>query len=1022
MSNINKLVIVATIEGVKAVVSEISSIGDAAARTEGRASLLGKALGALGSAGVLAGFVKYSNEFTNLENKLKVVTSGTEELTNVTNKLYDIAQNTRTAYSDTAKLYQRVALAGQQLGNTQETNLRVTDLLNKSIIISGASSIEASNAMIQLSQGLAKGTLNGDELRSVLEQLPYVADLIAKHMGVARGELRQLGADGKITAQIVQESILGAGDSIDQTFSKMDMTIGQALTNVDSAFTKVIGEFNKVTGLSTGLAHAIDLVAKNMAVLMGAAGSLAAAFAVFKAAELVAWLSQLKNVVIGLNQVQVAGVGMSVTMTRLQLGLKIVGQAFMLAATEARAFALSNPFTAIAMALTVLLPLMYAYGDSIKLSSDGTVTFKSVVDELFGGIQQGLVPIMGTLGDSLQAVLGVFNTLLQVLGTLLLPFTTLGQKLVDVGQNGVSLGQIVNALAEGLAYMGRVLVALVIAPYRALAEVMGSLGLIAPEALDHIRAQTDGVLNLAQAARDAQQRMADYANGTSQATSASASAASQAAATSGAYGNLANASRNAGAAIKEKASYLLEEDIAYTKIAGGITTYVTNLTGLGTTLSGTKEAQSGLGQAIRMSADGINAITASEAYYAEQSKASAQHTDNLKGSVSTLDQKAVSPATTAMTSLGTSTAKAAGGLKDASTAATSLKESVAGSISGLNSQVTAMNNAATAARNLAAAYREAAAAAAALAAAKSASGSGGSQVQHNGGLVNSQAPIRYHTGGIVGTPMGPDEISAILQKGEEVLTRDDPRHVLNRGTAFGWQQGTGQWGTSANEYLTITRGMGSGANGVMDRLQWWTPLETITRNLQKAADATGQDQTLPDAQTSYVSSYGNLKAFTAAIQSFNAFDPFGQRIAQIQTGNQVSQMLGGGPQMDLGVGLNSLSNLQRLQGIFMDSLKADWVSKNDLENVLTAQQRSGSGSRDYQTLTQFDQGYKGQGPSTWQPDLVATKNAQGAGASGDINVNVELKAQDMTSFRQNAATVDSMMYAAVERAKRRINR
>lgn len=244
---VNRLIIVASIEGVKNVTKQISGIGDAAAGAQRQSTLLGKSLGALIVGGSLSLLASYTDEFINLENKLRTVTTSTEQLTEVTQRLFDIAQETRVSFSSTASLYQRLAMAGKQYGWTTESNLKFTELLNKATIISGATTTEANAAIIQLSQGMSKGVLNGDELRSVLEQLPIVGDAIAKQMGVTRGELRGLGADGAITSDIVMQAVLGMEEWNEQ-FAKLTPTMSQAFQVLNDSVMMFLGQVNKGTG------------------------------------------------------------------------------------------------------------------------------------------------------------------------------------------------------------------------------------------------------------------------------------------------------------------------------------------------------------------------------------------------------------------------------------------------------------------------------------------------------------------------------------------------------------------------------------------------------------------------------------------------------------------------------------------------------------------------------------------------------------------------------------------------------
>src|SRR5690606_18736649 len=125
--------------------------------------------------------------------RLSLVTSGTEQLVRVQNELFAVAQSTRAPLVDTVDLYGRMARATQELGVSEGQLLTVTNAINQAIVISGASASSAQAALIQLGQGFAAGALRGEELNSVLEQTPRIAQAIADGMRVSVGELRRLG-------------------------------------------------------------------------------------------------------------------------------------------------------------------------------------------------------------------------------------------------------------------------------------------------------------------------------------------------------------------------------------------------------------------------------------------------------------------------------------------------------------------------------------------------------------------------------------------------------------------------------------------------------------------------------------------------------------------------------------------------------------------------------------------------------------------------------------------------------------
>lgn len=198
--------------------------------------------------------------FQNIQNKLRTVTDGEVELAKVTKELLDISNRTRQSFEATASLYSRVALAAKELGIEQDKLLVFTESLNKAIALSGATSEEAQAGLIQLSQGIASGTLRGDELRSVLEQLPVVADVIAKELGVTRGELRALGQDGKISAEAIVNAFVNAREELDGRFGKSVTTIGQALTLLSNKFLELVGTLAEDTGVGQAFIDLINLL------------------------------------------------------------------------------------------------------------------------------------------------------------------------------------------------------------------------------------------------------------------------------------------------------------------------------------------------------------------------------------------------------------------------------------------------------------------------------------------------------------------------------------------------------------------------------------------------------------------------------------------------------------------------------------------------------------------------------------------------------------------------------------------
>jgi tape measure domain-containing protein len=299
-------------------------------RADNAGKLIKRALGFLGAAVGIRELIRLADTFTNLQNRLRVVTSSTRELALATEELFEIAQRTRSSYEGTVELYSRVALAGKDLGITQKELTQFTESLNQAIILSGASAQEAQAGLIQFSQGIASGALRGDELRSVLEQLPVVADILAKELNITRGELRELGAQGAITSDIILKAFANARVELSERFARTVPTISQSFQVLRNAVVKTFGEFDKAVGGSRALSQAILVLANNVEPLARVTGALAItigvalagkaipkAIAGFKALTAVIALNPIGAIVIGLT----AAISLLITFSdRISLG------------------------------------------------------------------------------------------------------------------------------------------------------------------------------------------------------------------------------------------------------------------------------------------------------------------------------------------------------------------------------------------------------------------------------------------------------------------------------------------------------------------------------------------------------------------------------------------------------------------------------------------------------------------------------------------------------------------------------
>jgi tape measure domain-containing protein len=220
------------------------------------------AFAALAAGGMLArSLVQTADSYTLLDNKLKLVTETTFDLAAVQQQLYEQALRSNSSYGASVDLYARFARATQRLGTSQAELVRITETVNKAFIISGATQEEAGNAIVQLSQGMASGALRGEEFNSIMEQGSRVAQMLADYLETDVGGLRKLAGEGKITSEIIVNAFAASARAIDDEFSRMQTTIGQAMTKLRTVFGALVSDTNTAAGSTNKIAQGVENIA-----------------------------------------------------------------------------------------------------------------------------------------------------------------------------------------------------------------------------------------------------------------------------------------------------------------------------------------------------------------------------------------------------------------------------------------------------------------------------------------------------------------------------------------------------------------------------------------------------------------------------------------------------------------------------------------------------------------------------------------------------------------------------------------
>lgn len=377
--------------GRAAVESELNALERSANRLK---STLAGALAFAGIGVGIAGLISLADQYTNIENRIRSVTASQAEAAVVSEEVYQIAQRTRQSWQGTAEVYSRTALAARDLGLSQRDVLRFTESLNQAIVLSGASAQEAQAGMIQLSQGLASGTLRGDELRSVLEQLPAVADVIAKRLGVTRGELREMGEDGKISAMQVIDAFRDAEAELDERFANTTPTIAQGFMLVRDAAARFFGEVASSSGILGGFANGLLFVARNFETIMRVTVAAATVLAVRWAAGALA----------AAGRATIAYIGQLIAL-ELALGATSRGAALASIAMKALQFVLlANPITFLITALTTAIALLISFSDKILLGTNEVTTLADYGKAAWEFMVQGIKDFLEFIDPAIQGL------------------------------------------------------------------------------------------------------------------------------------------------------------------------------------------------------------------------------------------------------------------------------------------------------------------------------------------------------------------------------------------------------------------------------------------------------------------------------------------------------------------------------------------------------------------------------------------------------------------------------------------
>ena len=208
--------------------------------------------------------VKMADEYTAIQNRMKLYITDTEELGQVNAKLAQYAMENNVGLRETATLFARLAPSMQRIGANTAAITSVVDAFGKSMRIGGATAMEAASATIQFSQAMAAGKLQGDEFRSISEASPRFLQAIADGSGIAASKLKEMSSAGMLTTEVISKALLKEYPKLIAENIQLGATLEQGSNAMKTAFTVMVGEFNEGAKATETIGTAMMRLASSM--------------------------------------------------------------------------------------------------------------------------------------------------------------------------------------------------------------------------------------------------------------------------------------------------------------------------------------------------------------------------------------------------------------------------------------------------------------------------------------------------------------------------------------------------------------------------------------------------------------------------------------------------------------------------------------------------------------------------------------------------------------------------------------
>ena len=384
-------------EKVKELNAELAKTENVAEQAAGGLGKIGTLLAGFASVSFAKSMLDTADAMQSINSQVRQVVSSEGEYLAVQRQLLDVANSTRASLESTASLYVSTSRALKDYGYTQQEILQFTEATNNAMTIGGVGAQQQAAALMQLSQALGSGVLQGDEFKSIAEAAPILLDTIAEYMGKSRAEIKKLGSEGQLTADVIFKAISGASEKFGEQAAKMPMTMGQALTVFSNNWQSMVSKLLNDSGAMSGIASIIKLIADNL------------------------------NLVVPI----MAGFAVAIAATTVQvLGLNVA--------------MLANPFGLVAVAIGAVIGLIAQFGDQIDIFGGGWSNLLDVIQAVWQAITE-------TIGEAIGAIREWFDGLTGWLGESVGGWSALFERVMGIISSviGASVNAFVNTFATG---------------------------------------------------------------------------------------------------------------------------------------------------------------------------------------------------------------------------------------------------------------------------------------------------------------------------------------------------------------------------------------------------------------------------------------------------------------------------------------------------------------------------------------------------------------------------------------------